>query len=89
MKGHEFPLDYKIMIMFKDVFTIVEDKDKLGRTIYRLRFNNDNTMVPNGMTNQKNTIEKLGYRWIAKNPKQARDIVFEIEVLGGTNEEGS
>ena len=67
---------------FDQIFTIVEDVNKNKQTIYRLKFRAGGTLVPNGMTNKKENIEGLGYRWIKKNPKEVADMVFELEVLG-------
>ena len=69
----------------KEVFDIVPDKDKKGRTIYRLRFRHDGTYLPNGMGLWTQTCENIAYKWMWKNQKKAQDIAliasFEREVL--------
>lgn len=70
-----------IKIKLEDLFDIVEDKDRKSRTIYRLRFKSDKTLLKNGMTNKREHLNRLAYRWIQNNPNKAADMVFELQVL--------
>lgn len=68
-------------MVINHIFNIVEDKNKRKETIYRLQFKAGGGLVPNGMTNKKDNIVGLGYRWIKKHPKECADMIFELEVL--------
>lgn len=69
------------MIKVEEMFNIITDKNKKGKEIYRLQFKHSGELVPNGMTNKKEDINRLGFNWIKKNPREAGDIVFEMQVL--------
>ena len=71
----------KIDIKFDEFFTIMEDENKKGNTIYRLKFKLTNEIVPNGMTNKQDDIKKLGYRWLRHNEQAANDMIFENTFL--------
>lgn len=66
---------------YNDFFIVIEDKNKKGRTIYRLKFKLNNQLVPNGMTNRKEDIENFGMRWLRKNEREADNMIFETMVL--------
>lgn len=60
------------MIMVDEVFNIVEEKDKTGCVIYRVRFKHDNSMLkPNGMGLHRYTAEVQARRWL-NNPKNKK-----------------
>lgn len=69
-------------IKFNDFFEIVEDKNKKGKPIFRLKFKLNGQLLPNGMTNKPDDIKKLGWRWLKKNEREANDMIFEHTVLG-------
>ena len=69
---------------YNDFFTVVEDKNKKGKPIFRLKFKLTDKLVPNGMTNKPEDIKKLGLRWLRKNEREADDMIFESMVLNDT-----
>lgn len=71
----------EVMIEWEQIFDIVPDTDKNGKTIYRLRFKNTNEVMKVYMATREGTVANYARKWVKKNQQQAQDIVFEIEVL--------
>ena len=71
-------------IKFKDIFNIVEAKNRKGQVIYRLQLRYSGQILT--MCNRLENVKPLGERWIKKNLQKAADMVFELEVLEVNNE---
>ena len=67
-----------------DIFNIVEELDKDGSKIYRLKFKTSGEDIRKGyMSSSRDTVEWEGDRWIRNNQNSqvVLDMIFERQVL--------
>lgn len=71
------------MIIWTQIFEVVSELDNHNKTIYRLKFKNDGTIMKAYMSTRRTTVETFAHKWVEKNQEEATNILFEIEVLDG------
>lgn len=69
-------------VYWHQLFEVVEDLDRNGKTIYRLKRKSDGQLINKEyMSTCKDTCQHYAERWVKKNKDKALDMLFEIEVL--------
>ena len=78
-----------MFIEYHQIFRVVEEADSKQKQIWRVKFKHDDSDICKGyMSTHKRTAEQRARSWCSdgKNEKLITDILFEKEVLDGSEQ---